>query len=99
MPSWPADGKLRLTFFTDMQVLTNFSTMFAGKFTPYASYEDGKLETFWQCDTCGERAEHGVQEGVVIERILSCPCRENHSYDLAIEKEMAMAAKALFNIK
>lgn len=74
-------------------VLTNFATMFAGAFTPFASKDDeGKQEVYWKCDTCGERAIHGYQQGAILERTLKCSCRENFTYDVEMETDMAKEA-------
>ena len=67
-------------------VLKTFAPMFAGAFTPFASEDDqGKQEIFWKCDTCGQRAIHGHQQGIVLERTLKCSCRENFTYDVDME--------------
>ena len=75
-----------------------FNTMFPGLFTLYVSARDiegQKLrETYWKCDTCGERATQDVSEASG-ETVLSCGCRSNYTFGMEMWDQIATEANKI----
>lgn len=74
-------------------ILSNYATFFPGLFTPYVEGEERSV--YWECEACGERADEVVREGVIPEKVLSCACRENHSFSMETDAEIHAAAQAV----